>query len=296
MKHLVLSLLILGQLCGTGISSATGEATPSSKPKQFLVFDATLYANKPDLSPHGIQPIPLVYAGKFGPHWQKQENRLPDIDSVKAAAREAKMKSATVVIDIEHWPLKGSPESVKESLRKYITVMEWFREGAPGIILGYYGAPPIRDYWRAIKPPSSPERHAWMSDNDEIRPLARAVDVFFPSLYTFYPDQNGWKQYAIAQIEEARRYGSGKPVYVFIWPQYHDSNRILGGQYLPADYWQLELETARQYADGIVIWGGWGSGNRPAQWDEQAPWWLRTKEFMKTLDAAAPVSSQQLPQ
>jgi hypothetical protein len=120
-----------------------------------------------------------------------------------------------------------------------------------------------------------------MAENDQLRSLAGAVDVFFPSLYTFYPDQAGWKKYAIAQIEEARRYGGGKPIYVFLWPQYHESNRILGGSYLPADYWLLELETAREYADGIVLWSG------SSKWDEDAPWWKVTKEFVKNRDQSA---------
>lgn len=275
-------------------SSGLAQAIPSPKP--FLVFDGTLYSNKPDLLTYGIRPITLVYAGKFGPDWNKHADRLPDLQAVQDAAREAHQKGHGVVLDIEHWPLKGSPELVQASLKKYKTVLEWFRVAAPNLLIGYYGAPPIRDYWRAIKEPSSEEHRSWMSENDQISALASSVDIFFPSVYTFYPDRAGWKKYAIAQIKEARRLGKGKLVYVFLMPVYHDSNRILGTQYLPEDYWQLELETARQYADGIVIWGGWGSGNRPARWDEKAPWWSKTKEFMKTLDVAAPVSSKQLPQ
>ena len=186
-------------------------------------------------------------------------------------------------LDIEHWPLKGSPDSVRDSLTKYMTVLDWFRTAAPGLSVGYYGVPPLRDYWRAIKETSSQERRSWMEENDQLRSLAGAVNVLFPSLYTFYPDQAGWKKYAIAQIEEARRYGNGKPVYVFLMPTYHDSNRILGGHYLPADYWLLELETAKEYADGIVIWGGWG-----AKWDDNAPWWNITKEFMKNIGQSNP--------
>jgi hypothetical protein len=246
-------------------------------PKSFVVFDGTLYSYKPDLSLYGIRPITIAYAGKFGPDWYKQADRLPDLQAVQTIAREAQQKGYAVVLDIEHWPLKGSPDLVRDSLTKYLTVLKWFQEAAPGLSVGYYGAPPIRDYWRAIKDQSSQERKSLMGENDQIRPLAAAVNVLFPSLYTFYPDQAGWKTYAIAQIEEARRYGSGKPIYVFLWPQYHDSNRTLGGQYLPADYWLLELETAKQYADGIVIWGGWR-----AKWDENAPWWETTKKFMST--------------
>lgn len=175
------------------------------------------------------------------------------------------------MLDIEHWPLAGAAATVRDSRGKYLLVLERFRAGAPKLSAGYYGAPPLRDYWRAIKHPASPERRAWMQDNDRVRPLADAVGVLYPSLYTFYPDQAGWKKYAKAQIAEARRIGKGKPVYVFLWPQHHDSNRQIGNTYLPPDFWTLQLNTARAYADGIVIRGGWGADNRPARWDDSAP-------------------------
>ena len=216
-------------------------------------------------------------------------DRLPPIESVQTVARAAQQKGAAVVLDIEHWPLIGSPDSVRDSLTKHMTVLAWFRNAAPGLSVGDYGAPPIRDYWRAIKGPASQEYRSWMGENDQLRSFAEAVDVLYPSLYTFYPDQAGWRKYAIAQIEEARRYGGGKPVYVFLWPQYHTLNPILGGSYLPDNYWLLELETARQYADGIVIWGGWNLKlDKQMIWDDSAPWWGKTKEFMKTLAVSRP--------
>ena len=288
MKSRTMGLFVLGLATWLTFTvlTALGQAPPGPKP--FVVFDGTLYSNKPNLSVYGIRPITMAYAGKFGPDWYKQADRLPDLQAVQTVAREAQQKGHGAVLDIEHWPLDGSPESVRDSLTKYTTVLEWFQAAAPGLFVGYYGAPPLRDYWRAIKDASSQERRSWMLENDQIRALAGAVDVLFPSLYTFYPDQAGWKKYAIAQIEEARRYGNGKPVYVFLWPQYHDSNRLLKGQYLPADYWSLELETAKEYADGIVIWGGWGSDNRPAKWDDSAPWWEKTKEFMSSQGISHP--------
>ncbi|MCC6142133.1 MAG: hypothetical protein IT389_16145 [Nitrospira sp.] len=270
-------------------STALGQTLPDSKP--FIVFDGTLYSNKPDLSAYGLQPITIGYSAKFGSDWYKQADRLPNIDAVKAIARDAHQGGQMIVLDIEHWQLKGSPDLVQNNLGKYLTVLEWVRNATPGISVGYYGAPPIRDYWRAIKDPSTKEHKAWIEENDQIRSLANAVNVYFPSLYTFYPDQDGWKKYALAQIKETRRYGNGKPVYVFLWPQYHDSNKILGGRYLPDDYWQLELETAKQYADGIVIWGGWDlKSNRPAKWDDNASWWTVTKEFMKRLHPSQPAN------
>ncbi len=269
-------------------ASSIGWTQPAPDPKSFLIFDGTLYANKPDLSIYGIRPITMTYARQFGSDWLKDSSRLPTADSVKTLAREAQQRGQVVVLDIEHWSLKGAPDSVQESLTKYLTVLEMFQAAAPNLFIGYYGAPPIRDYWRAIKDSKSEEHRAWMAENDRLRPLATAAHVLFPSLYTFYPDQAGWKKYAIAQIGEARRYGAEKPVYVFLMPTYHDSNRMLGGSFLTEDYWLMELETVKQHADGIVIWGGWGRNNRPASWDEQAPWWTVTKEFMNRVQPPQP--------
>jgi len=285
--------LAVGSLCELLLNWSAARAQSLPDPKPFVVLDGTLYAEKPELSAFGIQPITIVYAGKFGPNWHKQSDDLPDKEVVQRVARETRDKSGRVVIDIEHWPLKGDPSQVQKSLEKYLTVLQWFKEAAPGLAVGYYGAPPLRDYWRAIRPPASKEWQSYSGDNDRLRPLAESVDALFPSLYTFYPDQGGWVRFAYGQIAEARRYGNGKPVFAFLWPQYHDSNRTLAGTYLPADYWRLELETAKQYADGIILWGGWGSNNRPAKWDDDAAWWKVTKEFMKTL-GSPPQSEESL--
>ena len=290
MKLVTMGSVAVGLATWVVVLGSTGLAQSLPSPKPFLVFDGTLYSTKPDLSAYGIRPITLAYAGNFGPDWNKQTDRLPELPAVQAVAREAQQKGHVVVLDIEHWPLNGSPDSVRDSLTKYMTVLDWFRAAAPGLSVGYYGAPPVRNYWGAVEDTSNQERQSWMEENDQLRSLAGAVDVLFPSLYTLYPDQAGWKKYAIAQIEEARRYGGGKPVYVFLWPQYHESNLTLGGRYLPADYWLLELETAKVYADGIVIWGGWGSDNRPVKWDENAPWWKVTKKFMKSGDQSPPTA------
>jgi hypothetical protein len=281
MKFVPLGLFAIGLAAWVAFLGSTGLAQTPPSHKAFLVFDGTLYSDKPDLSVYGIRPIKVVYAQEFSPDWFKDANRLPPQSAVQAVAQKAKLRGNEVVLDIEHWPPRGSPDLVHDSLTKYMTVLDWFRVAAPGLAVGYYGLPPIRDYWRAIKGTESQEHKSWRDENDQLRSLAGAVDVLFPSLYTFYPYQPGWKKYAIAQIEEARRIGGGKPISVFLWPQYHNSNRILGGRDLPADYWLLELETAKEYADGIVIWGGWGTDNRPAKWYENASWWKLTKEFMK---------------
>lgn len=267
--------------------AAHAQALPNQKP--FMVFDGTLYTGKPDLSLHGIRPVSIAYTSHFGTYWYKNSNNLPDKNAVQQVAREAQAKNSPIVIDIEHWPLDGDPNRVRSSLSKYMTVLQWFKEAAPGSAVGYYGAPPLRDYWKSLKSPTSKEWASFARENDQLRPLAGSVDILFPSLYTFYTDRGGWVRYAYAQIAEARRYSNGKPVYVFLWPQYHESNPSLKGAYLPADFWRLQLQMARQYADGIVIWGGWDlKSNRPAKWDDNAAWWKVTKDFMKKVAPPQP--------
>lgn len=257
-------------------------AQAQNLPKPFIVFDGTLYSGKPDLSTYGIQPVSVIYTSQFGKDWYKNADRMPDKDVVQRIGREAQMKNTPVVIDIEHWPLHGAFNQVRSGLSKYMTVLQWFKEAAPLVEVGYYGAPPLRDYWKSLSSPGSREWAAFAGANDSLNPLANAVDILFPSAYTFYADRGGWVRYAYAQISEAKRLAKGKPVYVFIMPQYHESNPSLKGAYLPADFWRLQLQMAKTYADGVVIWGGWGNKG-PAKWEDNAAWWKVTKEFMKKL-------------
>ena len=206
-------------------STALAQSPPSPKP--FLVFDGTLYSNKPDLSVYGIRPITMVYAGKFGPDWYKHADRLPDLQAVQAVAHEAQQKGHRVVLDIEHWPLKGSPDSVHDSLTKYMTVLEWFRAAAPDLSVGYYGVPPIRDYWRAIKDPSNQERRSWMVENDQIRALASAVDVLFPHCIRSILTEPDGRNMQSPRLRKRGAMGMGNSSMSFCGP-YHESNRILG--------------------------------------------------------------------
>lgn len=276
--------IFVGALAGPAVQA---QALPNRKP--FLVFDGTLYTGKPDLSVYGIQPLSIAYTSQFGMDWYKNSERLPDKDVVQKIARQAQAKTSHAVIDIEHWPISGDdPTQVQKSLSKYMTVLQWFKEAAPGLVVGYYGSPPVRDYWKSLSSPTSREWASFAAENDRLRPLAGAVDILTPSLYTFYTDRGAWARYAYGQITEARRYGNGKPVYVFLWPQYHDSNPSLAGAYLPADFWRFQLQMAKQYADGIIIWGGWRRNNVPAKWDNNAAWWAVTKEFMKKVTPPQP--------
>lgn len=285
-KSLVHALIVSAILVASGNTQTLNN--PSASDTQFsakfsksaLIFDGTLYSDKPNMDTLGIQHITILYVSQFWPNWDKgiSKDELPKKEIVLKLAREANKKGSLVAIDIEHWPLTGDDTEVKNSINKFSKVIRWFREEAIGIRLGLFGVMPIADYHRSRKPQESNDHKKWKKENERLRPLAELVDVVFPHTYTFFPKQAEWQQFAIQNVQEALRYG--KPVYLFLWPQYSETNRELRHKYVSADFWKMQLETAHQNADGIVIWGGWGDG-KPATWDEDASWWQVTKEFIR---------------
>ena len=268
-------------------SYALAPQSSAAPAHEFPVFDATVFKQKPDLTHYGLKPVSMVYkpaiwlAGRDGA-------ALPDKDLVSKVAVAASKSTGITVLDIEHWPLTGDSAVVQDSIGKFETLIRWYKAAAPSGKVGYYGVAPVRDYWDALQPMGSPKYVAWQAANDRVASIARLEDILFPSVYTFYEDQAGWAKYAVGQIQEARRIGGGKPVYVFLWMQYHSSNKKAAWTYLAPDYWRMELETARKYADGVVIWGGYSEAEVASKvvtvlrpWDDNAPWWLETKKFLQ---------------
>lgn len=262
-------------------TAPTVPTTPPTAPQaKFMVFDATLYKAKPNLAQFGLTPISVEYPDVLWPGTSADMQDVPDATVVQKLASGASQSAGIAVVDIEQWAVTGDPATVAQSIGKYQQTLQMFQQDAPSLQFGYYATAPLRDYWDVMAGPQSAGYLAWQKENDAVAPIAQQADALFPSLYTFYTDQAGWQKYAIANIAEARRIAPGKPVYVFLWPQYDASTGAQGGDYLPDDYWKMELETARQYADGVVIWGGWTE-----TWDNNASWWLDTQQFMTKLGA-----------
>jgi hypothetical protein len=283
-KRLILVTVVLFHLFYIG--------RPANNVEAFEVFDGTSYIEKPDMFAYGLKPVYIIYAGSFWPGGTGM-HRLPLKETVLKMATEADKRGVLTVLDIEQWPLsKVTPSQIELNLSMYRTILEWFRDGAPGLQVGYYGHIPIGDYWRAIRGPADRGYKDWQQENDRTESLAQRVDALFPSLYTAKPDREGWVKVAVESITEAKRIGNGKPVYVFLWPFYADNPstpRQLVHQYIGADFWTLQLETVKAFADGVVIWGGWDFVNwRRAQWAESAPWWQDTKKFLRDIGASKP--------
>ena len=259
-------------MAGAHHKAITPRAEATEQPQGFDARNAMRFANLPDLTRYGLKDVTVVYAAGL---WPKKANRSePDLSFIRSETIPRLRRKATdlVVIDVEHWDLTGaSSDEIERSIRRYVDVLDTFQTHMPGVRHGLYSMVPIRNYWTPVRGKTE-DLARWRSENERLKPIADVSDVIFPSLYTFYDDRDGWLTYANANIAEAKQYG--RPVYPFLWPQYHKSWKPLD-----RDFWRFQLETVFDNADGMVIWTP--AKGRP-RWNPLAPWWQETADFLKT--------------
>lgn len=245
----------------------------------FRLYNALGFKGQPDLGSYGL--LPAKGEGRF---WAPGVSReLVDEETVRQRMEATRGYDGVFYVDIEDWKVYDVPDAtLQASLAKLGRVADIVRETAPTLQFGFYGIMPENVYWPLVA--GKPEQfQKWRECARRAEGLAAKVDFIMPSLYTFYDsphDRADWARWARMTLTEARRYG--KPVYPFLWPQFHESDPKVAGKPVPGDYWQMELETAHALADGIVLWGGWSNGRQTA-WDEQTDWWQVTKRFVVSL-------------
>ncbi|MER8595866.1 hypothetical protein NKH33_30735 [Mesorhizobium sp. M1182] len=266
-------------LCVTCLLTGSWSVTAQTR-APFKLFEALTFADgHPDFHSFGFEHLTIA-----DPHVLGRD--IPTSDHVQEALKLPR-SNKYLNIDIEIWPLSGPDQA--SSIAKYQKTLSAFRKADPGVKVGLYSVLPVRDYWRAIGVQGPAALDEWKQQNTDIASsLIPHVDALFPSLYTFYDDKDGWVAYAQANLSEARRISQGKPVYCFLWPQFHKSlpGKNTTRPFLPGDYWYTELDTCRRLADGIVIWGTMRGGPSygPEKWDEKAEWWQATLKFLSEFD------------
>ncbi len=254
----------------------------ASSAAAFQVYIQSDFVNQPNFATYGIKDPAMFYGGKvFG---SKAESKFLPSESKTRSYVQAKFGTHTglLVIDFEGWPVGGSDAAVATSVAKYKTVLKWVKDETPATV-GYYSKPPVPVYSAVQRGTTDPRYLKWQKKNDRLQELADAVDVFFPGCYPNNADQNGWVRKCVALINESRRLGDPrKEVFPFIKPRYHNNAANgLANDPVPKDYFLLQLKTLKnppdgsRGADGVIIWDG-----SRLPWNEQAPWWQATLEFL----------------
>jgi hypothetical protein len=242
----------------------------------FRTRDAMKQTNKPDLSGYGLRRVLVAYENSL---WPAGADKSQPNTTYIANTYIPKIKGSNpdvVIIDIEAWKLRTTSTSTEVSafIAKFKKIISVFRAKMPNTRIGVYLWVPERNW---LAPCGDPAKRAsrtssWHNRNLRLKPLADAVDIIVPSLYTFYGDSASiscWPTYAKANIVEARIYG--KPVWAFLWMKYHTT-----GGWIPGAFWRKQLETVYSLADGVVLW----SKAADDRWSSTASWWIQTKDFV----------------
>lgn len=247
--------------------------------RHFRIYNDFSFQREPDLlKSHGIQPIRRWSENVF---WNKGESRDEPIEShVRNVARRSDPR-IPVCLNIEHWPVDRDVKTTNESVRKLVQMIRWMKDTKPALKIGFYRLAPVRKYSQALQGPASDSYQKWQAQCVRMKELARHVDIIFPSLYTFYPDQQGWETYAKENINMARMYG--KPVVPYLWYRYHvhakdpqDLKRKIAGKYIGNEYWMRQLKFCHKHADSVVIFD-----NSKSVWQDNMRWWRVTTHIFK---------------
>ena len=269
------------------VSDAVSSGVPVNGSKNFIIFDATLYKEKPDYLGQGIIPLTVIYEKKFWPVGSYDKNIAPDERFVRKLAKSIRPKSRYVVLDIESWPIRGyqrKPEVVEKSIENYLNVLKWFKQERPDLHIGYFGFPK-NNYIDAQESSGTFMYGRHMKEVRSILPILTLSDAAYPSAYTFEGSFLNWTKAFLGMLKKLKMHYQGK-IYVFMSPDYIDAsfidNHENDNKPLPDGMWRKQLEFAYDHVDGVVIWGGWKDHemNR-LKWDGRRQWWSETKAFIK---------------
>jgi hypothetical protein len=239
-------------------------------PAAFTVYDDTFYTNI-DLQQLGAVRSNLVYeapvarlAGQDPAEFRGDRPAGAELDLPPRAAYEDLVRTTVrgpgpLVLDFETLYLRRATRAVAERrFRKLRTLLDWAHDAVPDRVVGYYG----------VLGNTAP---AYL---DLERRLATREDALFPSLYTFGDDLAAWREELRRITAEAAAVAPGKPVYPYLWPQYHGGT-ARAGRYLTPAHWNYELRTAARLCAGVVVWG-------PAKGDPDQAWVGATADFLST--------------
>ena len=162
------------------------EIEPTPETKEFVVYDAMSYKNKPDLTSDMISNIRLIYEAFL------LTNEEIDMDKVATQISITKTSNyQTVSTDIEAWYSNKTDEEIKTGLK---TVFDAFKKEIPSCTVGNYGIP-VSDLNVFRYNRTEPEEEIiklWKKKSERRLSAGEVSDVLYPSLYIMTPDVDQW--------------------------------------------------------------------------------------------------------
>jgi len=246
-------------------------------------LNSLVFTGMPDLGQYGFMSNHVIY----GNVWNgvavvadANGNNLPNEAGTRQIIRSiiASGYRGLVQWDIEgigwDWDPRWHPNTHQQGIANFQKILEWSKDEAKGLLrIGNYYFPPDSDY----RGNSAAQLADLRAADDALAPLTALVDDFYPQAYTFDNDTSFWVDSIATKVAECRRIAPGKPIYPYIWPQYHPMiGRPLAGTYVPGEFWLLQLATLKALkVDGVVFWGGYKT-----PWDPNQGWWRETLKFL----------------
>ncbi len=239
----------------------------------FRIYDTTGFTGKPDVSVYGIASAWILYEGGALPNGTDAD--LINLFFETAVAHP----NVPWILDVESLPIESGMVLQSANIQRLTHILQLAQSQSRGQSVSYFGGAIT---YRQVN-----------DDDSDLLALANQQDFFCPDCYTRVgQDQSTWGAKTLSLISRANGMDSTKPVYPFLWMQIFDPCAVgvnpcptNGAVAVPSDLWAHELQVSEKDADGIVIWGGYNLTtlhplSNPIHWDDNAPWWQVTKDFI----------------
>jgi hypothetical protein len=236
-----------------------------------------------DLSNYGLTKINL----KVDSSLLLADRKTINSANIKAMAELDNLEGnfdIPVSMDMESWPfypIGTALNSTIDSLKKSIKI---YKDYNPKSNLGAYSLP----IWNRYTFSGLNSTSTWHQTNDLLKQVGVELDHIENYGYNTvsYSKKEEWKSFVKAQLDEVRRHSEydGKPVYLWICPQYYmGTNR----EFIEPEFWKYQLETLYELGyDGFIIWtSDRGGSTLPYQiinFDPNSEWFKITLNFINT--------------
>ena len=294
--------------------AGTMAATVEAAPKPFKLYHSLRFSNQPaNLDRCGLTALPLLTPSYFFRGGKVTDtidpayvdSRIPAIRNVLANSPEG-----LAALNIEgSWTIKRADSSAVngDKADRHIELLGLLRNRLGNAFrYGVYGEAPVKDFFgyqtSYFGRPDDPQRLDFerapallTAANRQAARLAAASDVLFPAYYVSWYDDTGtteaerysrtrgaWTTATRRSVKLALSWN--KPVYPFIWMQYHNKINLpaYAGQFLPSGFLRYQLDTLKRLGtNGAVLWGTVNPDGTRAIFDQNARWWKEYIAFAK---------------